>query len=170
MGISDLYQSERSAGGQPPKPIRFGTVANPHFLPFLNSTSPCKSRVQIFQKVDLRHGHICHPELVSGSKKQKKVILIFSMLKDKNCVGFLTKIKDEIDELIALTIPDEPRSLKDFEIVKIAEKIGIKSQTASNFDEAFKKIKSDERPLVLISGSLYLAGKFLENNAHLLTI
>jgi len=92
------------------------------------------------------------------------------MLKDKNCVGFLTKIKDEIDELIALTIPDEPRSLKDFEIVKIAEKIGIKSQTASNFDEAFKKIKSDERPLVLISGSLYLAGKFLENNAHLLTI
>ncbi|OFW80352.1 MAG: hypothetical protein A2887_04530 [Alphaproteobacteria bacterium RIFCSPLOWO2_01_FULL_40_26] len=150
--------------------IHIGTVANPHFLPFLNSTSPCKSRVQIFQKVDLRHGHICHPELVSGSKKQKKVILIFSMLKDKNCVGFLTKIKDEIDELIALTIPDEPRSLKDFEIVKIAEKIGIKSQTASNFDEAFKKIKSDERPLVLISGSLYLAGKFLENNAHLLTI
>ena len=40
--FSDLYQSERSAGGQPPKPIRFGTVANPHFLPFLNSTSPCK--------------------------------------------------------------------------------------------------------------------------------
>src|SRR3989344_1364246 len=33
-----------------------GTVANPHFLPFLNSTSPCKSRVQIFQKVDLRRG------------------------------------------------------------------------------------------------------------------
>ena len=32
------------------------TVANPRFLPFSNSTSPHKSRVQIFQKVDLRHG------------------------------------------------------------------------------------------------------------------
>src|SRR3989338_311009 len=34
------------------------TVANPRFLPFSNSTSPHKSRVQIFQKVDLRHGHL----------------------------------------------------------------------------------------------------------------
>src|SRR3990167_1599706 len=35
----------------------FETVANPRFSPFSNSTSPHKSRVQIFQKVDLRHGH-----------------------------------------------------------------------------------------------------------------
>ncbi|OFW79926.1 MAG: hypothetical protein A3D15_04430 [Alphaproteobacteria bacterium RIFCSPHIGHO2_02_FULL_40_34] len=33
-----------------------GSVANPHFLPFLNSMSPHKSMVQTFWKVDLRRG------------------------------------------------------------------------------------------------------------------
>ena len=47
------------------------TVANPRFLPFSNSTSPHKSRVQIFQKVDLRHGH-----LFQNSKPSMKIIYL----------------------------------------------------------------------------------------------
>lgn len=96
------------------------------------------------------------------TQKNKKIFIIFSMLKDKDCEGFLQKISGATDELIALTIPDEPKSRKASEIDEVAKKIGIKSQTAESFSDAFKKIKYDEPALILICGSLYFAGKFLE--------
>lgn len=96
------------------------------------------------------------------SQKNKKISVIFSMLKDKDCEGFLRKIANEVDELIALEISDEPKSRKAEEINQIAKKIGIKSQTATSFSDAFKKIKRNEPSLTLICGSLYLAGSFLE--------
>ncbi len=100
------------------------------------------------------------------TQKNKKIILIFSMLKDKNCQDFLQKISGEIDELIAIRIPDESRSREADEIKKIAENLGIKSQNAKNFDDAFEKIKTDEKALIMVCGSLYLAGKFLEENRN----
>lgn len=97
-------------------------------------------------------------------QKGKKITAIFSMLKDKNCEGFLKKIAPQIDELIALEIPGESKSRSTNEIKKIAEKLKIKSQTAKNFDDAFGKIKTAKGALVLVCGSLYLAGNFLEEN------
>lgn len=103
-------------------------------------------------------------------QKGKKIFVIFSMLKDKNCEGFLKKIGKEIDQLITLTIPDEPKSRTALEINKIAKKTGIKSVAAQNFDEAFAMIKKEkEQPtLIIICGSLYLAGSFLEENKNLI--
>ncbi len=94
-------------------------------------------------------------------QKDKKIFVIFSMLKDKDCAGFLRKISSKVDELIALEIPDEPKSRKADEISKIAADLGMESKTAKNFSDAFEKIKYDEPALILICGSLYLAGKFL---------
>lgn len=103
------------------------------------------------------------------TQKNKKIFVIFSMLKDKNCEGFLKKIAGEIDYLIAITIPDESKSRKASEIKEIAKKIGINSIATKNFDEAFEKIipqqKNNGGNLILICGSLYLAGKFLEMNS-----
>ncbi len=98
------------------------------------------------------------------SQKKKKVFVIFSMLKDKNCSGFFKKIAIEIDQLIALQIPNEPKSRNADEIKKIAIKNKIKAIEAENFTDAFLKIKSDKPILVLICGSLYLAGEFLREN------
>ena len=90
------------------------------------------------------------------------------MLEDKDCQGFLEKISDEIDWLISLTIANEPKSRLNKDIKKIAQNIGINSLTAKNFEEAFAKIltihKSDEAALIMVCGSLYLAGDFLTNN------
>lgn len=96
------------------------------------------------------------------NQKNKKTFVIFSMLKDKDCPGFLNKISCAVDELIALEIPDEPKSRTALEIKEIADQIGIKTQIAENFSDAFVKIKCDEPATILICGSLYLAGKFLE--------
>ncbi len=103
-------------------------------------------------------------EFLKSKNKGQKKFVIFSMLKDKNCVGFLKTIASEVDELIALTIPDETKSFKGYEIKEIADKIGIKTKIAKNFDEAFDLIKCNEPYLVLVCGSLYLAGNFLTEN------
>ncbi len=100
------------------------------------------------------------------SQKGKRIFVIFSMLEDKNCAGFLQKIAANIDHLIALTIPDEPKSRQAQDIAVIAKELGIKSMWKRNFDAAFEEIlllkESEEEALVLVCGSLYLAGSFLE--------
>ena len=99
------------------------------------------------------------------SQKNKKRFVIFSMLQDKDCAGFLNKIKNEVDVLIALTIPDESKSRDKNQILEIAKNLGINTVTANDFEDAFKKINSSESSsLAIICGSLYLAGKFLEEN------
>ncbi len=98
------------------------------------------------------------------SQKNKKIFVIFGMLKNKNYEGFLKLIAKKIDQLIAIEIPDEVNSCKANEIQKIAKNNKINAIIAKNFDDAFDKIKCDEDALILICGSLYLAGVFLEDN------
>ena len=86
------------------------------------------------------------------------------MLQDKDCFGFLKKISTEIDELIAIEIPHEPKSRKAEEIKEIAKKIGINVKTAGGLKEAFTLCKADEDGVILVCGSLYLAGSFLDEN------
>ena len=101
-------------------------------------------------------------------QKNKKIFVIFSMLQDKDCAGFLKKIAPQVDHLVTIEIPQESKSRKAQEIAIIAKKIGIQSESAEGFLEAFKKIfnlkKDDEPALILVCGSLYLAGSFLDQN------
>lgn len=103
------------------------------------------------------------------NKKFAKITLIFSMLEDKDCVGFLTKLAPKIDELIAIEIPDESKSRRAENIKEISEKLLIATQTAKSLEEALKKAalqKNQKQPtIVLVCGSLYLAGYFLSENA-----
>jgi dihydrofolate synthase/folylpolyglutamate synthase len=105
------------------------------------------------------------------SQKDKKIFVIFAMLQDKDCAGFLKKISKNLDKLIAIEIPDEPKSRRAQDLVEIAKNIGINAINATNLDEAFKKISflqnSDEKSLILVCGSLYLAGSFLEQNQEI---
>ncbi|MES2961869.1 MAG: folylpolyglutamate synthase/dihydrofolate synthase family protein [Pseudomonadota bacterium] len=102
------------------------------------------------------------------NQENKKILVIFSMLQDKNCADFLKKISPEVDELLAMEIPNEAKSYKVKEIKEIAESVGIKVENVAGFEEAFaeiiKKKKVDEDVLILVCGSLYLAGSFLEIN------
>lgn len=101
-------------------------------------------------------------------QKPNKITLIFSMLEDKDCVGFLTKLAPKINELIAIAIPDENKSLQPEEIKKIADKLLIPTKTANSLDDAFRKVSLSKtqkpKTTVLVCGSLYLAGYFLAQN------
>lgn len=97
-------------------------------------------------------------------QKNKKKFVIFAMLKDKDCSGFLQKIASEINHLVAVEIDDEPKSRRREEILNIAQKLQISAVGAENMKEALGKIKCDEPCVVLVCGSLYLAGNFLAEN------
>ncbi len=102
------------------------------------------------------------------AQQSTKIILIFSMLEDKDCVGFLKKLAPKIDELIAIEIPDESKSRQAKNIQEISEKLLIPTQAAKSLEEALKKAalqKNQKKPsMVLVCGSLYLAGYFLSEN------
>ncbi len=93
-------------------------------------------------------------------------IVIFAMLKDKDCFGFLNNIKNKINFLVALEIDNEEKSRTTKNILKIALDLDIKAVEADNFSDAFIKIfTSNISPkLITICGSLYQAGNFLEEN------
>jgi dihydrofolate synthase/folylpolyglutamate synthase len=99
------------------------------------------------------------------SQKNKKIFVIFGMLKNKNCEGFLKIISKNIEQLIALEISEEENCYKTKEIIAIAKNNKINAISAQNFDDAFKKIKCEEPSIILILGSLYLAGEFLNLSA-----
>ncbi len=106
------------------------------------------------------------------SQKNQKIFVIFSMLQDKDCRGFLQKIQPYVDHLLTLPIKDEPKSRSAAEISGIAKEIGFKAVTETqNLSQAFEILtkirgnKNAEDSLILVCGSLYLAGSFLAENA-----
>lgn len=98
-----------------------------------------------------------------ATNNNHKVFVIFAMLEDKDCDGFLTEIANEITSLTAVEIKGEVKSVAKEAILHITQKLKIESNTAINFDQAFERIcnSHEESATILICGSLYLAGDFL---------
>lgn len=102
-------------------------------------------------------------QFLKSQNKQKRIV-IFSMLSDKNYTKFLTKIASEIDLLLITKIKNEPKSIDPKIIKNLAQNLKIKSKIVSDFNEAFLQTKTEGKALILITGSLYQAGSFLEEN------
>lgn len=101
-------------------------------------------------------------------QKNKKIIVIMTMLSDKDCNNFIKKIAKNIDLLIATTIENEKHILSPNDICKIAKKQGVFNiKEAINLEAAFKIIDQQNKikdSLIMICGSLYLVGNFLDKN------
>jgi dihydrofolate synthase/folylpolyglutamate synthase len=98
---------------------------------------------------------------------KQKISIIFSMLNDKNYIDFLREIIEsnnyQIDEIIFMTIPNQPRAISIEEFCNIANKLKINFYIASNFLQAFTRINQLSFQLILLTGSLYLVAEFLKN-------
>ena len=88
------------------------------------------------------------------------------MLKDKETEAFLDNFLGVADKLYAVAIPGEEKSRPPTEIAGIASRIGIESEPAENVSAALKAISrlTKEPAIILICGSLYLAGIVLAEN------
>ena len=94
-------------------------------------------------------------------------IIIFQMLKDKNCEEFLQIIGANVDKLLICKIALDSRFRTAQNILEIAQNLKINSTIIENFSEGFEKIEeefSSQPSLILICGSLYFASEFLVQN------
>lgn len=123
-----------------------------------------------------------------AKKPKAATYLICAMLKDKNEASFLKYLCGSVDFIVGMAIPKEPKSKAAIQIATKAAKLGVKSVDAEDFEEAFQYIaaihegdgagvpekhlvkklfrkKTNKQPArIVICGSLYFAGKFLEEN------
>lgn len=94
------------------------------------------------------------------------VILIFQMMKDKDVANYIKIIADNVNAVYIKESSDsrysDPQSLK-----KIWNNFAKPTMIYENFSDIFADINKNSKPqntLVLVCGSLYLAGDFLSQN------
>ena len=85
--------------------------------------------------------------------------VIFGMLNNKNVYEFLSILKEQIDTLYPIKIPDEKNALTQKEIYNISKKIGIKTVNNKSLDNINRILISNSNRHILVTGSLYLIGK-----------
>jgi dihydrofolate synthase/folylpolyglutamate synthase len=100
-------------------------------------------------------------------EQQKPLHLVMGMLNSKDPDAFLAPFKDRITSLRAVTIPGEANSLSAEELADKAASVGLAATTAETVRKALEEIVQDQPGpgRILITGSLYLAGKVLAENA-----
>lgn len=102
-------------------------------------------------------------------KSLKPDIIIIGMLNTKDAKEFIKHFSGKVKALCAVPIEGEELSYKPEELAKISANLGINSFFAENIEDALTNIviNFSGNLKILICGSLYLAGNFLEkNNEH----
>lgn len=103
-------------------------------------------------------------QVVADSFKGKKLILICGMMENKDASGYIQAFEKKISKFYGLHIDGET-SHSAANIVKFAQSLDVKSETANSVEEALVKIGNKSVVTVIICGSLYLAGQVLAENA-----
>ncbi|WP_299897983.1 folylpolyglutamate synthase/dihydrofolate synthase family protein [uncultured Ruegeria sp.] len=96
----------------------------------------------------------------------KPTHMICGMLNTKDVTGYLAPLAEKAASLTAVSIPGEAATLSAEETAAAATKVNLPASTADSVADALKVITdNDPQARVLICGSLYLAGKILQENA-----
>ena len=104
---------------------------------------------------------------LSGADKLNKYLketnirpnVIFGMLNNKNAFDFLSILKNNIDTLYPIRIPDEQNAYSQKEIHEISKKIRLDTVIIKNLRNINKLLIKNSNKYILITGSLYLVGK-----------
>ncbi len=94
-------------------------------------------------------------------------IMVLQMMKDKDCDSFIEIIADKIDKIFIIKNFSNQRFFEAEDLVKKCQKFQLKTAIIDDFYELFSQINlefSQEKNLILITGSLYQAGIFLDLN------
>jgi len=98
------------------------------------------------------------------STLKDEIYAVWGMQKNKQPDLFIKRFKKNIKKIIAIKIPNEPNACNPATLKKIANKNGFKCETAKNFYTAIEKISNKKKKLIVVFGSLYLAGSILSLN------
>lgn len=96
---------------------------------------------------------------------ERPVVLILGMMGTKDCENYLRALQPVISHVISVAIPGEDGSATAADIATSASDVGMKCALAGDVKSALKQIATpkDESlaPVIIIGGSLYLAGSVL---------
>ncbi|MFC3050374.1 bifunctional folylpolyglutamate synthase/dihydrofolate synthase [Kordiimonas pumila] len=96
---------------------------------------------------------------------EHSITLILGMLNTKDASGYLQPLAGIINRVIAVGIPGEENAANPATLAGSATDIGISGVIGKDFKSALEMVattaKTGHKPLVLIGGSLYLAGQVL---------
>jgi len=115
--------------------------------------------------VDGCHSDASTKNLANHLRKIKVPIYgIWGCLKNKNPEKLIKNFKGNFRKLVTIQIPDEPNSSNPYELKRIAVENGFNTISSRNIRQALNSIPKKERCVVVIFGSLYLAGYILGIN------
>ncbi len=111
------------------------------------------------------HGAISAANAISKMLNNRPFILIAGLLNNKDASGFFDAFKGL--KPICYTVPINS-SLNSYDPLELSELANYKGIDASPMDSIFEAIEAAiakyNNPLILICGSLYMAGDFLAEN------
>ena len=115
--------------------------------------------------IDGCHSEISGKNLADYLKTQNiPVYGIWAMTKNKDPNKFIRQFKGIFKKIFVVPIEKESSSLSNKLLFKVARKNNFNSEISRNFEEALKKIRSNEKKIICCFGSLYLAGNILRKN------
>ena len=88
--------------------------------------------------------------------------IILGMMANKDHSNFMTYFKD-FSSLTTIDIPNQPNAIKGIELKKKLKNFP-NVQNKNSIEEAIKSIPLQKNDIILITGSLYLAGEVLNSN------
>lgn len=111
-------------------------------------------------------GHALAQHFHASLRPGKKLHLVLGMLANKDPIGFLEPLKPFLTSLRAIPVSNHEHHDPAY-LAGIAQGWGIDSSIHGNVAEALTPIRNDNDPIVLIAGSLYMAGEVLRDNGQL---
>ena len=97
---------------------------------------------------------------------KRPTYMICGMLNTKDVSGYLAPLTDQTQGLYAVAIPGEANTLPPDVVVDAAQTVGHTAHAADDVDKALTDIlETSPNARILICGSLYLAGRILQNHA-----
>jgi dihydrofolate synthase/folylpolyglutamate synthase len=99
-----------------------------------------------------------------GVYKQNEVVVITSILKDKDIISMLNYLNKLSDSIIYTTIDNNPRGMRANDLAKIGSGIFQHELCIDNPLSALNIAKQMDKKVILITGSLYLLNYFVKIN------
>ncbi|MCQ0971340.1 bifunctional folylpolyglutamate synthase/dihydrofolate synthase [Paracoccus sp. TK19116] len=100
-----------------------------------------------------------------GAMPRRPTHLVCGMLNTKDVTGYMRPLAAVADSLTAIAIPGEPNTLPAEDTASAADRAGLVAGTAPDAETAIRDIVASEpASRILICGSLYLAGRVLQQN------
>ena len=102
-----------------------------------------------------------------AANNTKPWVLIMGMMHTKDARAYLRHFIGKVREIYTISIPNEPNAKSAFELASMARSLAFNASPCESATDAKQKILAihGDKVNILITGSLYLAGKILENNS-----